>query len=834
VAQRTLMAPGAPRSLASRYLLADTGAPPTAGIIRGSSSGLIAEYTFTEGPTSPVVWNRVYPINPNGANLFFMPEQTFATSGKSGPGGQNFFNTSGTLTITDNFSASPAGDTTATRIDMTGTACLVTQKITLSAVPYTISCYVASNTGSALTFRFKLNNLNSSTLTTTATGWSLFTYTGTPSASNIGLCGIEQDASNDVADLLVWGLRLEFGSTATPYQRPTGELSLSTSALFSPPTWNPRGVSFASASTENAVGMFAMAPSFKNATFYIAFQRTANPNPSNNYVPFWGSLAGGSTLQINNGLGTSNGQNQWSGGGVAGASGIQLNGQYMGFGTIDPFDGFHHCFAFVYNATIGYGIFYFDGVEIARVPNSSVGTFVNQYWFLAYGAGGAADLEVNYALNYNVAHSAAQVLQTTAALRAILIGRGVSPQNAIPDPMVNNLVIWEGDSILGGAGNGNQGWPAIINLQMSPVPIGKNNGITGTFADEAPQAGNTSGAGRRVYTSGLFSAKRRRNVIHIFFGANDLNVNTATVSKCMQLYVELCQSYRALGFKVVVLSLHACQVGGPGGATCTNGVNTLNDLRDYGSNPSLYANTWNYYLRNNWTSFADAFVDHGYGNIDAGPVTCFFPSYIEVGSGATGTVNLSGNTVASVTVTNAGSGYVTLIQPYIFGGNGAGATATCSMLATSAAIVSGGTSGYAVNDTVTLAGGTSTQAIVLKVTSVSSGVITGVSITTAGNYTALPTNPVSQGSTSGSGVGTPTFTINWGASAVTVTAAGSGYTNTGLQPWNTVAWGAWCGAYINTTFYVVDLNFTTGTHPDSTRDALMAPQILAGMESVYK
>lgn len=77
----------------------------------------------------------------------------------------------------------------------------------------------------------------------------------------------------------------------------------------------------------------------------------------------------------------------------------------------------------------------------------------------------------------------------------------------------------------------------------------------------------------------------------------------------------------------------------------------------------------------------------------------------------------------------------------------------------SAVVVSGGTSGYAVNDTVTLTATGGTAATVLKVTAVSSGVITAVSVQTAGSYTTFPASPASQVSTSGAGVGTPTFTL---------------------------------------------------------------------------
>jgi hypothetical protein len=86
--------------------------------------------------------------------------------------------------------------------------------------------------------------------------------------------------------------------------------------------------------------------------------------------------------------------------------------------------------------------------------------------------------------------------------------------------------------------------------------------------------------------------------------------------------------------------------------------------------------------------------------------------------------------------------------------------------AIAAAIVAGGTSGFAVGDTVTLTGGTFTAATVLKVTSVSAGgIITGVIVQTPGDYSTAPSNPVSMGSTSGAGVGTPTFTMTYPATS---------------------------------------------------------------------
>lgn len=72
---------------------------------------------------------------------------------------------------------------------------------------------------------------------------------------------------------------------------------------------------------------------------------------------------------------------------------------------------------------------------------------------------------------------------------------------------------------------------------------------------------------------------------------------------------------------------------------------------------------------------------------------------------------------------------------------------------TAVSISSGGT-GYAVNDVLTVAGGTGNSAT-LTVTSVSSGVITAITITTAGAYTSNPTTPnsVTGGTGSGASIG---------------------------------------------------------------------------------
>jgi len=75
-----------------------------------------------------------------------------------------------------------------------------------------------------------------------------------------------------------------------------------------------------------------------------------------------------------------------------------------------------------------------------------------------------------------------------------------------------------------------------------------------------------------------------------------------------------------------------------------------------------------------------------------------------------------------------------------------------------APIQSGGT-GYVVGEIITFSGGTFTTAATVTVTTVSTGVVTGVSISEEGNYTVLPSNPVST-TASASGTGA-TFNPTW-------------------------------------------------------------------------
>jgi hypothetical protein len=104
------------------------------------------------------------------------------------------------------------------------------------------------------------------------------------------------------------------------------------------------------------------------------------------------------------------------------------------------------------------------------------------------------------------------------------------------------------------------------------------------------------------------------------------------------------------------------------------------------------------------------------------------------------------------------------------GGTGSGLTvAPLSLKAVSATVVGQGTSGFAVSDTITLSNG-----VVLTVATVSSGKVATVTVATAGSFTGqVATNPVSQVSTSGAGVGITTFNVSYGLATAAITNSGN-------------------------------------------------------------
>jgi hypothetical protein len=130
--------------------------------------------------------------------------------------------------------------------------------------------------------------------------------------------------------------------------------------------------------------------------------------------------------------------------------------------------------------------------------------------------------------------------------------------------------------------------------------------------------------------------------------------------------------------------------------------------------------------------------------------------------------------VASLTIVEAGSGFTARPTITITGANTTQATAIANAKVVAATITAAG-EGYEVGNTFTATGGTGTAAV-LTITSVNEdGNVTGVSITTEGDYTAVPTledNPFT--SNTGSGFGF-TANLSLGVGSTKITDAGEDY-----------------------------------------------------------
>ena len=174
-------------------------------------------------------------------------------------------------------------------------------------------------------------------------------------------------------------------------------------------------------------------------------------------------------------------------------------------------------------------------------------------------------------------------------------------------------------------------------------------------------------------------------------------------------------------------------------------------------------------------------------------------TFLPKGTGAfniapgSGGVNISnGGTVTAITRTATGSTYtsaptVAVSAPTTAGG--VQATVSAYLRIYGETLTSGGT-GYTVNDIIKFVGGTGISTASYRVTSVSAGVVTGITLNTAGGYTTVPSNPISV--TGGTGTGATITVTNWAVDSVfTITNAGSGYVE---QPTVSFSGGGGSGA----------------------------------------
>jgi lysophospholipase L1-like esterase len=500
-----------------------------------SLPGYLAEWQFNQG-SGWFVHNDAVTPRPTLVNLFRYSEQQFARWASG-------FGTG--LVRTDNYANSPDGDLTASRLKwdaQTAGGVTIRDNVQLTAVPHTVSVYVASNTGLEQACRLDNGGVRSSNLTVPASGWSRISWTFTP-AAGLRSIGLANDSVGTAGDILAWGAQVEVGSSATTYIRPAGHAM--PFATATPATWVTGGLQFGGdASGQGLVGQFKDAFSLASGTIYFCVSCTASP--ADGFDPLH-------QVGFNNGTKSrvymrDNGHNAL----------LTINGTAVPTNTasptnpimpVTPFGIGAHTWAFSWDGATA--VLYCDGVQyrsIAYTPTATTDTLFGLFSNLAtrYFTGVAY-----YALWYTSLHTAAQVRQASTYVAEAVADRGVTVPTTLTD-----LVVWEGDSIT--AASSAVGYPALLSPNLTRLPVGLQAATTGS---------DISTANSRVSRiDALYDATRRNNVLCVFLGANDLNIGSANVTTIFDAFKAYGLARKAVGWKVVWITVAPSTRSGNTGA----------------------------------------------------------------------------------------------------------------------------------------------------------------------------------------------------------------------------------------------------------------------------
>jgi hypothetical protein len=483
-------------------------APNTAA--QPSRSGLISEWLLDEGQGA-TAFNNVYPHQP-ALNIW----GPILLAG-------DFVNATPTL----NFAESPAGGFTALRVQFTGNAYYDHSYPFVNGRHYTISTYAKSNSGGNQKFRMASDAIAYSSDFTATTSWQRFSYSFVASGG-INFFPMSTDAAAENADILFWGLQLDNGDHPTPYVTPNFGMTL---GLFpnandsSPPTWNSGGyLHFASAGSQYARSISEQPISSYQASIYVVFRRVGSTN-INGLAPLLGA-PGLSLLQID--YGSQNGIG-------ADLPNFLFTNQSVG-ATATSNDGAWHLLCGIIDGSKLH--IYLDDTEVAVASISGNVTPLVLYSLLlgnlneaAYFAG-----DIAYASVYSVGHTQAQYLANRAQIQSLMSARSIS----IPD--LDAFIAFEGDSI----SSVDVGTPPYPTLEMRALlRQGRIFAISGSKVSDMNNRAATIDA--------LYKASRRRNILSILIGRNDLDADApATFVANLKAY---CLARRATGWKIVLKTI---------------------------------------------------------------------------------------------------------------------------------------------------------------------------------------------------------------------------------------------------------------------------------------
>jgi lysophospholipase L1-like esterase len=547
---------------------APLGAGQGSGILQTGTSGgampqanLVAEYSLSEG-AGAYSYNGAYPSQPD-YNLVGPSEQQFSAT----------LWVKAAMTATDSYAANPNGDWVASRLQATasgGYLAAGTGAAFIAGQQYTLSLYVASNTGVPQTVRMGDNNVNySGNIAVPATGWTRVSYTFTASGTGTYVLPVVQDAANDPLDLSIWGVQLELGPHPTTYV-PQAFVMVNGGGpqrAASQCTWIAAGVdctAHAGASYLTAVGWQPI--DLFTATMYAAVKWTGTPVLAG-YAPIFSDNYASPHLYLAGiDAGVSFPRFRFNSL-TAYAYGTKIN------------DGNWHILAAEYDgANID---LFLDGVEVATY---NVGTappiqvyqlFLGNFSNAAYWPG-----QIGYAALYSVAHSTAQVASNSAAIRAVMASRGVTI------PPMTQFLAFEGDSITDPTTGvvAASKYYYVAQSAMAPFPQGANDAVSGSSIATV--------SSRSATVDSWFAPIAGVKVLFLFVGANDQGDGASPFVASVKAY---CLARKAAnpGLKIVLATLLPQTTSGFN--TFRNTVNAslhadnsfYDALADFAANPTM-------------------------------------------------------------------------------------------------------------------------------------------------------------------------------------------------------------------------------------------------------
>jgi len=447
-------------------------------------------------------------------------------------------------TVTANYAANVNGINQAHRIT-TGTdnttygtpAGLRIQGISYTAGQYTMSLAVKSNTGSAQVMRMGYDNgaTMSADLNVT-TGWTRVSFTFTHAGGAKLLHFIANGAANASLDIQFDQLKLETGAVATAYTTPKLDFTFGNDATTEAidPTWvASKGIALSGSQFGIGITDTAIAPT--NISIYVA-GKAASGGTTQNY-PI-------ATQFNDNGF-----QMRWGVGGTA-DSGILAafkfsNSAIVPVQTIKLNDDSVHIVAGTYD---GANLkIYIDGMLFGTLAATGLSTTSIKRLLLSdtnQVGGRYFNGEIYKIVGFTDGHDAAQVLQETQALSAVMVTRGITMAAN------NTFVATEGDSISNVVSGGT--WPRkCMRLYTTNVLSENFAKVGGTMI-----AGVNSIQNRSALIDSYYDAGRTNNILTVLIGANDCAAPSGFVAANFVADLKAyCQARQATGWKVVLCTI---------------------------------------------------------------------------------------------------------------------------------------------------------------------------------------------------------------------------------------------------------------------------------------